>query len=326
MGAVGVIPGSLLQGGHKILAMRVGIVAIASLCTLAAQVVAPNVGHYNAATCTSSGLTIFPADGKEFSIPLPITLRYVTFGASGESLYASGFKRLDAKTFTDMPGLFKIELNPVRVTTLPGSDTFYLSGRFAVSRREDMILFAGVRTDATSKACGVFELNIADGKLLPVLESTDCKAGSPWRVLDFAPNGAEALISANRQVSVLDLGSSKITPLGNSVWRASYSPDGKWIAALELGGPKIPSKTVLIDRKDFFQRRDLGGLNDDELVWSPDSRLLLHADYRPACPSQNPIALETMDVETGKRTVLKNSVCKAGASRDMGWVSAKVGK
>lgn len=306
--------------------MRVGIVAITFLCTLVAQVVAPKVGRYNAATCTSSGLTIFPPDGKEFSIALPITPRYVTFGASGESLYASGFKRLDEKTFTTTQAIFRIELNPVRVTTLPGSDAFYLSGRFAVSRREDMILFGGVRTDVQSKTCGVYELDMANGKLLPILESADCRAGSPWHVLDLAPNEAEALISSGRQVSLLDLGSSKITPLGRSVWRASYSPDGKWIAALELGGPKIPSKTTLIDRNALSLRRDLGGLNDDEVVWSPDSRLLLHADYRPACSSQNPIALETLDVETGKRSVLKNSVCKAGASRDLGWVSAKVGK
>src|SRR5580704_12841917 len=156
-----------------------------------------------------------------------------------------------------MAGLFKIELNPVRVKDIPGSDAFYLSGPFAVSRREDLILFAGVRTDGAKTSCGVFKLNIADGKILPVLESTECRAGSPWRVLDLAPSGLEALISADRQVSVLDLENSKVTPLGRGLWRGSYSPDGKWIAALELGGPAIPSKTILIDRTDLSRRRDL---------------------------------------------------------------------
>jgi hypothetical protein len=37
----------------------------------------------------------------------------------------------------------KIELNPGRVNALPGLDVFDAIERFAVSRREDMILFAG---------------------------------------------------------------------------------------------------------------------------------------------------------------------------------------
>lgn len=309
------------------------IVTVAFVYALAAaQEFEPIFGPYNAAAYASDGvginsrLIVFPSDRKEFSVSLPLTLRYITYGPGGESLYASGFKQLDAKTVTTMPGLFKIELHPVRVKDIPGSDAFYLTGRFAVSRREDLILFAGVRTDVPSKSCGIFKLSIADGKILPVLESTDCRAGSPWRVLDLAPSGLEALISANRQVSLLDLANGNITPLGSGLWRGTYSPDGNWIAALELGGPATPSKTILIDRKDPSRRRDLGGLNDDELVWSPDSRLLLHAVFRPACPSQNPIALETLDIDTGKRVTLKTTICNAGSSRDIGWVSGRVGK
>ena len=109
------------------------------------------------------------------------------------------------------------------------------------------------------------------------------------------------------------------------MWGASYSPDGKWIAALQLAPPGH-SKTILIDRQDFSRRRDLGGSEDDEVVWSPDSRTLLHAVYRPACPSRNPLALETIDIETGKRFIPKESICNAGAGRDIGWVSTKIGR
>jgi hypothetical protein len=288
--------------------------------------------RYSAAALTSDGfgvntrLMIFPADRKEFSIAIPLALGYVTYGASGESLYASAFKRLDTKTVTQLPGLFKIEINPVRVKLLPRSDAFYLSGHFAVSQREDSILFAGVRTDTgDNHSCGIFELNLKDGNLRPILESKDCGAGSPWRVFDLAPSGLEGLIRAERQLALLDLANRKIAPLGSDLLRGSYSPDGKWIAALELAQPGR-SSTVIIDRKDFSHRRNLGGSEDEELVWSPDSQFLLHAEYRPACPSQNALALATLDIETGKRITLKSTICNVGSGREIGWIDGKIGK
>lgn len=304
-------------------------VAIAIVSALAAQGAEPNPGQYSIAAYDSDGfgvnsrLIIFPPGRREFSIPLPLFPRYVVYGPSGQSLYATAFKRLDAKSVTTLPGLFKIELSPVRVNAVPGFDVFYAIDRFAVSRREDMILFGGARLDAGSKTCGIFELDLLDGNLRPILQTTDCKAGSPWRVFDLSPNTPEALISADRRLALLDLVHGKVTPLGSELWVGSYSPDGKWIAALELGPPGR-SRTILIDPKDFSRRRDLGGSNDDEVVWSPDSRFLLHAVYRAACPSQNPLALETLDVETGKRFTLKNSICNAGSGRVIGWVSSKI--
>lgn len=60
------------------------------------------------------------------------------------------------------------------------------------------------------------------------------------------------------------------------------------------------------------------------MVWSPDSKFLLHAVYRPACPSQNPLALETLDVETGKRSLIKDSICNSGSSRQIGWIRSGI--
>ena len=305
--------------------------AIAVVTALSAQVAELKPDHFRVASYASDGfdvnsrLIIFPSEGKEFSVPLPATLRYVVYGASGQTVYAGAFKRLDSKTGTHLPGLFKIELSPVRLNPLPGLDSFSSIGRFAVSRLEDMILFAGVRNDSGSRTCGIYELNLPAGNLRPVLETTDCKAESPWRVFDISPDGTGALITADRHLAVVDLVTGKLSPLEKDLWVGSYSPDGKWIAALELGAPG-QSKTVLIDPKDSSRRRDLGGTNDDEVVWSPDSRFLLHAVYRPACPSRNPLALETLDAETGKRIILKSSICNAGSGREIGWVSSKIGR
>jgi hypothetical protein len=304
-------------------------VALAAVGAFAAQGTAPDFGQYRVAAYASDGfdvnsrLIVFPSDRREFKIPLPLTLRYVAYGASGQALYATAFKRLDAKSFTSLPGLLKIDLDPVRVTALPGFDVFDGIDRFAVSRQEEKIIFAGSRSDTGIRTCGIFELNLPDGGLRPVIQTTDCKAGYPGRVFDLSPDGREALISANRRLALLDLTDGKVTPIGSELWVGSYSPDGKWIAALELGPPGR-SRTILIDRKDFSRRRDLGGSNDDEVVWSPDSRFILHAVYRPACPSQSALALETLDIETGKRFTLKESICNAGSSRDIGWVSSKI--
>ena len=69
------------------------------LCSLALSIVGTYAGQgssdttfspYNAAALDSgSRLIIFPTDRKALSISLPLTLRYVTYAANGEALYAS---------------------------------------------------------------------------------------------------------------------------------------------------------------------------------------------------------------------------------------------
>jgi hypothetical protein len=307
------------------------ILAIIYTSAFAAQIAEPNAVQYSVAAYASDGLDVnsrlmvFPADRKEFSIPLPLTLRYVVYAASGQSLYATAFKRVDAKSGTTLPGLLKIELNPVRVSALAGFGDFDVIDRFAVSHGEDIIVFGAARSDNASEKCGIFELGLPGGDPRPVIQTSDCRGGSPWRVFDVSPNSQEALISFERRLALLDLASGKVTALGSDLWVGSYSPDGKWIAALQLD-PQGLSKTILIDPKNPSRRRDLGGSKDGEVVWSPDSRFLLHAVYRPACPGQNPLALETLDIETGKRFTIRDTICNAGSGRDVGWISNKVGR
>jgi hypothetical protein len=140
------------------------IILIGFTSALAALGAEPNPGQSIAATYASDGvgvnsrLVVFPSDGSEFTVPLPLTLRYLAYGGSGQSLYATAFKRVDAKSFTDIPGLFRIELNPVRVSPVPGLDSFAYIQRLAVSRSEDKIVFAGTSTDGGRETCGLFEL------------------------------------------------------------------------------------------------------------------------------------------------------------------------
>ncbi len=310
---------------------RLLAVALTLLSASAGQGADPEPVLYSAAAYASDGLDvnsrliIFRSDRAKFSIPLPLTLQYIAFGASGKSLFAAAFGRIDARSGTTLPGLWKIDLDPVRVSAIPGLGAFYAIDRFAVSRREDTILFSGTRRDGGGDTCGVFELTLPDGNLRSVLTTTTCSAGSPWRVFDISPNVLEALISADRSLALLDLAHGKITPLGGMISQGAYSPNGKWIAVVGVD-KQNRWRTSLIEREDVSRRRELGESGGFEVAWSPDSRFVLQAVNRPACPSQDPTALETLDVETGKKFTIKNSICNAGGSNVVGWVSSKIGR
>jgi hypothetical protein len=269
-------------------------------------------------------IAVFPPAGKEFEISIPSIPRWFAYGPSGRSVYATTLRATGPKSFTDQPGILKIELDPVRASNIPGLDAFYSLGPFVVSQGEDLLVSGGAKGNYPAGTCGLYEIRLPAGDVRPAIETSGCQAGSPWRVLSISPDGKEGLVSANRSLALLDLAQGSITKIEGQLSGGSFSPDGRWIAALQLGDPKAPSKTVLIDRTNLAIRRDLGGIEDSEVVWSPDSRFLLHAVYRAACPSQNPLALETLEVQTGKRLLIKDSICNSGSSRQIGWIRSDI--
>jgi len=66
----------------------------------------------------------------------------------------------------------------------------------------------------------------------------------------------------------------------------------------------------------------MGGDNDEEVTWSPDSRYLLYSYLQPACPKgATGVSLLTMDIQSGKRAIVKDSECRVNGYRRVGWVS-----
>lgn len=311
--------------------MIVVAVVIAMLASPAAHSAEPAslspaalVSHQMTGNHAEFFIAVFPPAGKEFEISLPLIPRWFGYGPSGRSVYATALKETGPRSFTDEPGMFKIELDPVRVSTIQGLDDFGSIGPFAVSQGEDLIVSGGSKGNSyPAKSCGVYEIHLPAGDIHAAIETSDCRAGSPWRVLSLSPEKTEALISANRSLALLDLAKGSITKIEGQLSKGSFSPDGKWIAAIQINNPNQP-RTILIDRSELTKRRDLGESEDSEVVWSPDSKFLLHAVYRPACPSQNPLALETLDVETGKRSLIKDSICNSGSSRQIGWIRSGI--
>jgi hypothetical protein len=114
---------------------------------------------------------------------------------------------------------------------------------------------------------------------------------------------------------------------GEAFQTFAWSPDGKWLAAIYLvpsgpGQPGIRGRTILIDPNDPSNRRDLGGAGEMDVVWSPDSRFLLHTIWAANCPSATPLTFETIEVASGARSVLQNSRCKVASSM-IGWIAVK---
>jgi len=119
----------------------------------------------------------------------------------------------------------------------------------------------------------------------------------------------------NRRLELVDLDHVTSKPLGDGLFMAAWSPDGKWLAALlETAGKH---ETVLMDASSLKRVRVLG---DSDLEWSPDSRYLLGVDDH--CGAYYG-TLVMMDIETGSRTSIESSRCKINQDT-IGWVSSDV--
>ncbi len=113
------------------------------------------------------------------------------------------------------------------------------------------------------------------------------------------------------RLELIDLVRRDTRSLGEGYVKASWSPDGRWIAALENGGKW---RTVLIDAGDFTKKRTLV---TTEVEWSPDSRYLLRV--KP-CPRADSGTIETLNVDSGEVVAIESSKCKVNQTTT-GWLS-----
>src|ERR1700685_756745 len=98
-------------------------IVVVTLASFAARSVEPV--SYSPAALMSSQTTgdhaeffiaVFPPAGKGFEISIPLIPRWFAYGLSGRSVYATALKETGPRSFTDERGMFKIELDPVRVS------------------------------------------------------------------------------------------------------------------------------------------------------------------------------------------------------------------
>jgi hypothetical protein len=282
--------------------------------------------YYSGTQAEPPRIVVFPPVGAPVVVPLPIPdlLRYSAFTKDGREVFASihtmvPFGVPAYTTRLGPPRLIRIDLGPARVTKV--ADLVGLADvlGLVVTPRQDKILFAGAGWKG-NLGCDLFEIDPTGQNMKMVLRGFGCSVGG------VSPDGSKMLVPRAVGLDIVDLATGTSTPLGSGFWKGDWSPDGKWIAALGNGlttdrARPRGSRTFLIDANDLSRKRLLGGESDNQISWSPDSRYLLYSEWKPPCPNrgEDP-SLITMDIETGKREIVRGSRCNVNSSY-VGWIS-----
>jgi hypothetical protein len=259
----------------------------------------------------SCALEVFKEGKLRQSVELPLRMEIFDYTHAGNFLY-------DVSVL-EHPGCFyKVDLNPVGVESLgcrDGLTAFSLD----VANRGDSLLVSGVLKGGAVGHCGIFELRVPGLASRQVVDAGDCSSyrfEDAWTSLSLSPDGRQAVAVRRNRLDLIDVGRGTTRILGEGFEKASWSPDGGWIAALG-----VKAKTELIDTADFKVRRTLA---ESEVQWSPDSRYLLRV--RPCffpIASNGVGTIEALEIATGKSVLIESSRC-AVDNHSTGWVSGEV--
>jgi WD40 repeat protein len=180
-----------------------------------------------------------------------------------------------------------------------------------VSNRQDYILFSGTGLRG-SDVRGLFDLTLPEAKPRTILRQMDNRPPSLWLNLSLSTDNKRAVATQNGRLAVIDLVRGTVEPLGDDLFIAAWSPDGRWLAALKKGEG---GHTIIMDAATLSRRRVLG---PSELDWSPDSHYLLGIKQHDRCGPYYG-TLEAIDVESGARTTIESSKCQVNQATT-GWV------
>ena len=263
-------------------------------------------------------LILFPTVGPAADVALPVGLptdfRVIAFSSDGKAVYGQRTDPLDPSE-----GITKIEFKPTRQSIVPGSVGLGTIWYLTESRQSGKIFVTGWSKHRGTGECGAFEIDPGAGTLRALRVGIHPACGGANGPV--SPDGRR-VISEGGKLSVLDLETGAVQALKgtNANTRSNqgtWSPDGRWIAAVHDG------RIALIDGADTSRRTNLGASGNGLVQWSPDSKYLLLSKSELRCaPALYSQSLEVVDVETRKRSVIKNSHCRISVPV-VGWVDAK---
>jgi hypothetical protein len=251
-------------------------------------------------------LEVFPSTGRELTLSLPIGPARITYSRDGRSLYSFG----DTQDRTRR-GLFKIDFDPTRVTTIDNSESFSMVNGFAVSLSKSTIIISGKYSGKDSSSCGLFELDAGSGSVRKIIENPTCAYSQSWVRLSLSSDGKRLVAYRKPSLELIDLADGAIRSLGEEYITGSWSPDGKWLAVLE-GGRNY--QTILLNASNLEKTRVLVTSTGQ---WSPDSRFLL-GEGGLCSPYWS--SLMAIDIQSGKAIEIASSHCKVNLNTT-GWVS-----
>jgi hypothetical protein len=262
-------------------------------------------------------LTLFPPDGPAFDVGLPAGVpagpEGVTFGRDAKSIFFRAPRGETAR------GVLRIEFKPARLSVVPGTSEVVAVWHLTSLQPEGPLFISGLVDALGQRECGTFELDLGATRLRKLLAGSlhECGGGGGAvsddgeRLLSFSAGELRIvnLVSgASRVIRGLDrLGPDDVTWKGLVKW----SPDGRVISAIHRG------RIILIDVDNPLKRRDLGPAGGGEVVWSSDSKRLLL--LTGSCGFGYFQSLQTLDVETGKRSKVKSARCAVSGGY-FGWL------
>lgn len=255
-------------------------------------------------------LVVFPGRGQSFSLPMPAQLGAAAYAPDGRAIYTAPHYPVPIEE----RGLFKIQLHPVKTQRFQRSPNFVNAYSIAVSSNEEKIYIAGDYKSTDERKCGVFEFEIQSGSLRQILVDPECKYLSSWGPLSLSPDNRHAAAFRKPNLELIDLTTGAITSLGPSFLSAAYSPDGKWLAAID----STASHTILMDARTLDRKKVL---EISTATWSPDSKYLLGVSGAFCGPYHG--TMRVIDVATGSATSIASSQCKIDSNK-MLWISKSV--
>lgn len=89
---------------------------------------------------------------------------------------------------------------------------------------------------------GLIHFTVSNGAVRRVFAGPEI--GSEWRHLSLSPDGKRAVGTRAGRVELIDVAKGTVEYLGGEFFIAAWSPDGKWLAALEKGEH---GRTILFD-------------------------------------------------------------------------------
>ena len=256
-------------------------------------------------------LNIFPPQGREFVVPLPVHLYGIAYSPDGRAVYGG----VTGPEHPAEPHLCKIDLENMHIMMLPGSTGLSPSAGLTVSHAQDRVLVSGQYRGKGRLECGLYQLATGTGTIEQILPAMTCDYVSTWHSLSFSTDGRLAIAIRAGMLELINVERRSTRSLRPGCYRAAWSPDGKWIAAVENGGRW---RTFILDTAQFKVQKILG---TTEAVWSPDSKYLLALKPHILCPDHG--TFEIVDVESGKRSTINSSRCKV-YQMTTGWVSRTI--
>ncbi len=274
----------------------------------------------------SAGLVLLPMVGPEAKVALPAGLpadfSILASSPDGKAIYGHSPANGLAPQFDKWPGIIKIEFNPARQSIVPGSIGLSGISSLTLSQSDSRIFVSTLTRSLRGEVdCGDFEIDPNAGSSRPL------QTGRTGRYAHcggaISPDGKRRFLYTNKDVglSIADLDTGEAHPVGAGLDRATWSPDGRWIAAVLTRSGN--SSIVLIDVTDLSRRRNLGS-GEGPLVWSPDSKYLLAPKSQLSCMfTLYGESLQIINVESGKRIQIKSSHCRIAGGRYF-WMSPNV--